>query len=257
MSTQSTSAGDAALLRRAKAQVTQFKGQITRAKKFAAEQQQQILLDVEAVKLRIQSLKDALPIYRENQLTIMLSQGECKDDDLNEDDVEELCLKVLADLQNIIVSTSPQRLAAKTGAEQQHGEMSGKLPQLELPTFDGQNVVQYKPFMDMFLAVIGSNTMLASVQKLCYLRKYLKSEALTLIEGLPLVNESYSQALTLLNNRYDNKSILIMHHINILLDLQPITKGTSHSLRQLVSSTRQQLGALEALGQKVEYWDIF
>ncbi|CAH2100517.1 unnamed protein product [Euphydryas editha] len=70
-------------------------------------------------------------------------QGECKEDDLKED-VEELCLKVIADLQNIIVSTSPQRLAAKSEAEPQHGGMSDKLPQLELPTFDGQNVVQYK-----------------------------------------------------------------------------------------------------------------
>lgn len=206
--------------------------------------------------MRIQSLQSALPLYREHNLDLLLLQGS-DEDSLEQDEVEEQCLAVVSELQKLLRSSEPSTSSKECKQEQpQECFISRKLPQLEIAEFNGKDVVQYKSFIDMFLAVIGNDKSLAPVQKLFYLRKYLKSEALMLIEGLPLVNESYNQALDLLNNRYDNKCILITHHINILLDLKPITKGTSQNLRQLVSQARQQLGALRSLGQKVEHWDM-
>lgn len=249
--------GDAAAqIRKLKAQIGQFKGQITRANKFATEQQEQVLVDADAVQMRIQVLRSALLTYRDNQLNLQLLLNTGDDPDMEEDEVEELCFTAISELQKVVNSTLDHSSVSKEANQPLEGAISRKLPTLELPTFDGKEIVQYKSFIDMFLAVIGSDNSLASVQKLFYLRKYLKADALALIEGLPLVNESYTQALALLKNRYDNKCILITHHINILLDLQPISKGTAQNLRHLVSQARQQIGALKGLGQKVEYWDM-
>lgn len=255
--------GVTAQMRRLKAQIGQFKGQITRAIKFISEQKRQVLIDTAAISLRIQTLQESLILYRENQLNLQLLEGACEDADLEDDEVEELCLKTISELQKVVNSTLPSTSSAPAAAVadakvqvERDNVLTRKLPQLDIPTFDGQSVVEYKAFSDMFTAVIGSDKNLAPVQKLFYLRKYLKSDALTLIEGLPLVNESYTQALSLLKNRYDNKCILVTNHINLLLDIQPISRGTAQSLRRLVSQARQQLGALQGLGQKVEYWDM-
>ncbi|XP_013182922.2 uncharacterized protein LOC106129035 [Amyelois transitella] len=241
------------------AQIGQFKGQLTRAQKFAMEQQEQVLVDCESIELRIKGLQDSLVSYRNHKLSLQLLDDKIDDSNFEEDDLEELCLFTISSMKKILNSAKGPENHNSTifkDTTPEYSAMTRKLPQLEIPYYDGKDVVQYKTFMDMFMAVIGGDTNLAPIQKLFYLRKYLKGDALMLVEGLPLVNSSYDDALRLLNNRYDNKCILVTHHINKLLDIQAISKGTAQNLRQFVSSARQLLGALNGLGQKTEHWDM-
>lgn len=133
---------------------------------------------------------------------------------------------------------------------------ASKLPNIQIPSFDGKDFTQFKPFMDLFEAVFDTNKSLSNVQKLFYLRHYLTSDALSVIINLPVVNESYSEALTLLKKRYDNKARLIANHINILLDLPSMQRGTATAIRSLVSDSQQQLYALKNLGEAVDKWDM-
>lgn len=58
------------------------------------------------------------------------------------------------------------------------------------------------------------NENLSDVEKLFYLRSYLKGEALSLINNLPIVNSSYNESFEILKKRYDNDVVLINSHIN-------------------------------------------
>lgn len=139
---------------------------------------------------------------------------------------------------------------ARPSEEEQVPQRSSRLPQLDIAVFNGSDITQYTPFMEMFKTIVDSDATLSETQKLCYLKKYLRGDALVLIDSLPLLSESYKQALELLDNRYNNKCLLITHHVNLILDLQPISKGSSQELRHLVSLLRQHLGALKNLGQQ-------
>ncbi|KAL0822659.1 hypothetical protein ABMA28_004683 [Loxostege sticticalis] len=114
-----------------------------------------------------------------------------------------------------------------------------RLPPIEIQSFDGSNVGAYKPFIELYMALIGNNVKLSNVQKLFYLKGYLQGEALDLINNLPLINQSYDDAISLLNRRYDTKGLLIKSHINNLLDLP-------------MSQVSQQKSALKSYGQPVE-----
>lgn len=98
---------------------------------------------------------------------------------------------------------------------------NSQLPTLDISRFDGKDFTKYKPFMDIVKAVVDNNLKLTNVERLCYLHKYLAGEALGVIINLPLINESYSEALLLLDKKFHNNAQLITSHINtsILLDL--------------------------------------
>lgn len=106
----------------------------------------------------------------------------------------------------------------------------------------------------MFSAVIDKHP-LSEVEKLFYLKNYLKGEALSLIVNLPLVNESYTEAFNLLKSRYDNESMLVNSHIFSILDLPALQKSNVTAIRDFVSKVKQQVGALKNLGQPVDSWD--
>lgn len=174
------------------------------------------------------------------------------------DDFEKLYLDLKANINAIISkSISDSSVSKNEKCLNPTSNISlTKLPNIEIPIFDGKNLNQFKPFIDIFTAVIDNNSNLSSVEKLFYLRSYLKGEALSLISNLPLVNESYNEALKLLKNRFDNEFILINNHIYSLLDIPNIVKGTTQALREFVSKIRQQLGSLKNLKMPVEQWDM-
>lgn len=64
---------------------------------------------------------------------------------------------------------------------------TAKLPHINIPIFDGKDLNNFKPFIEMFSAVIDKNATLSDVEKLFYLRNYLRGEALALISTLPIV----------------------------------------------------------------------
>jgi hypothetical protein len=62
---------------------------------------------------------------------------------------------------------------------------------------------------------------------------------------MPLNNDNYEIALKLLSERYDNKQQVINYHITSILDLPCINKMSAAAIRDLVTNTKQHLGALK------------
>lgn len=134
----------------------------------------------------------------------------------DDDDTDDRYLTLLATLEGNLmrVSTTPEDSSIENSSY-----ISSKLPCLEIPIYDGKDVSMYKSFIEMFRAIIHFDSRISDIQKLCFLRKYLKGEPLTIIDNLPIIGKSYQSALELLDKRYDNPALLVNGHVTSLLDL--------------------------------------
>lgn len=126
-----------------------------------------------------------------------------------------------------------------------------RLPKFDLPTFEG-NYESWLGFHDVFKSVIHDRTDLPEIQKLHYLRSCLKGEAATVIKSLDTSSDSYAEAWTLLNERYNNKRVIIFNHLRALLKFPPIAKESAQALRQLLDHINSHVRALKALEEKVD-----
>lgn len=241
-------------LRKLRAAAGQCKSQFTRFETYLKEQKAKITpTSIETINQRLKNLESTLEQYANIQLNINILQDKTAEEDFLENDLEERYYKLVTEAASI---TSIRRSSVAVPALPTETRTSSRLPSLDIPIFTGEDITKYTSFIELFHAVIGSDQTLAKVQKLCYLRNHLRKEAEALIEGLPLCNASYDEALKLLNDRYQNKAVIITSHVNRILDFQPIQKGTALNLRELVSHVRQHTSALKNMGQNVEAWDM-
>ncbi|XP_063369576.1 uncharacterized protein LOC134657924 isoform X1 [Cydia amplana] len=169
---------------------------------------------------------------------------------------ESKCDLCIATLNTRLHPAEPP--AAQTTASTSSGLEAGKfkkLPCINIKTFDGQSVMDYHPFINMFKAVIDMDAKLSSCEKLYYLRSFLAGGALDLIKHLMLTNENYEVALKLIDDRYNNIPKIINFHVNSIIDMPVLTKCTASGLRSIVSTVNMHLAALRNLNEKVEFWD--
>ena len=76
-----------------------------------------------------------------------------------------------------------------------------RLPNLSIPMFSG-DILDWQSFWDCFETAVHNISALSGVQKLNYLRAQLQGGALRVITGLPVINDSYKDSVTLLQDRY-------------------------------------------------------
>ncbi|KAJ8942273.1 hypothetical protein NQ314_010106 [Rhamnusium bicolor] len=169
------------------------------------------------------------------------------------DEVEEKYCMTLSIIKSVLKQKNTLDSNYKSNDNSKPFVSTAKLPNIQVPHFDGKNISNYKPFIEMFEAVIGKNNDLSDVQKLFYLKNHLDGEAL---KKLPLVNISYTGALKILQDKYDNKTTLIISHIYAVLDIPSLHKGTAAGIREFVAKIKQQMLALENLHENVRNWDM-
>ena len=83
-----------------------------------------------------------------------------------------------------------------------------KLQKIVIKKFSGDPVA-WKQFEEIFNATVHSNSKLTDIEKFSYLKGYLCGTAEKCIEGLPLTNENYKEAWTLLVERFGNPQLII------------------------------------------------
>lgn len=225
---------------------SQLKGMLTRIESFVTDPIKLTSASGEMLQARKDKLNSSLNEYEQVQLDILSRDPK---DTENVESFEEKYFSILSKLNECLKNL-------RLPEESHCSNSSSKLPNIEIPYFDGKDYTKYKPFMDLFLAIINNNKSLSDVQRLFYLRKYLKDEALSVVVNLPLENESYKEALHLLKKRFDNKARLVINHVNHILDLPSMQKGTAASIRSFISQVQQQLHALTNLKQPTQSWDM-
>lgn len=213
-----------------------YKGVITKLKSTLTDE---YLLNASIQMLQLREEK-LLHIYSEYE-TICITLEEIED--ANTETLYFQCLELIKGA-----------ISQKKKCENAQSHSKIKLPDVHLPTFEG-NYMEYRPFIEMFRAMIDRDQSIEDIQKLFYLRSYLKGEALDLIKSLPVVGPSYKTSLEILNKRYDNEAKIVFVHISQLLDMKPVGKPSIQSLRALISEAKQHVEALKSLGQAVDKWD--
>ena len=107
-----------------------------------------------------------------------------------------------------------------------------KLPKLDLRKFDGE-VSTWPTFWDSFESSIHKNPTLAPIDKFNYLNSLLMKPALDSISGLSLTASNYEEAVAILKKRFGNKQQIINRHMDILLNVSPMTNQDTRKLREL------------------------
>ena len=146
-------------------------------------------------------------------------------------------------------------LQQKLKQQKQHDHgCSVKLPELEIPTFDG-DILQWREIWDFFHVTVDQNLHLSDVEKFCYLKDRLIGEAKHAISGISISQENYSVVKTLLKERFEDTQLIIQHHFTDLINLTPATNSLK-GLRFVYDKKESNFRSLEALQQDINH-DIF
>ena len=156
-------------------------------------------------------------------------------------DIEEKLQRLLEQQQHLQQQLDHQK--------PQKYRCSVKLPELEIPTFDGDRL-QWAEFWNFFQVTVDQNTQLSDVEKFCYLKSKLTGEAKDAISGILISQENYGVIKTLLEDRFNNTEVVQHHHIMELINITPACNNSS-SLRLLYDKLECHLRCLEALQQDV------
>ncbi len=130
---------------------------------------------------------------------------------------------------------------------QMHGIKYNKT---ELPTFSGEDPLQWGPFKDAFMANVHNDKTMFPHAKLTQLRSLLRGIPLALIQNYPCTDANYPVALNLLLDKYGDPDVCSRRYRKVIADLQPATMVPS-SLEHNQVMIEGALQALEGMGEDV------
>lgn len=99
-----------------------------------------------------------------------------------------------------------------------------KLPRKSLSTFSG-TVLEYRPFIELFEALVHKNPRLPAVQKFHYLLDCLRGEAKSSVDGIPVTGENYELAREILEKRFGDETKVRDEYVKALESIPPVYKS--------------------------------
>ncbi|XP_050516200.1 uncharacterized protein LOC126891064 [Diabrotica virgifera virgifera] len=131
-----------------------------------------------------------------------------------------------------------------------------KLPEIKLPMFRG-GYQSWMEFRSLYTELIHTNTAIKDAEKLYYLKTHLDDNVKRLIAKIDVTAENYKSAWDIINQRFNNKRMLIHNNLKTLNNISVITQESSSSLRQLCDEVFEILRSLNQLGVPTENWDPY
>ena len=152
---------------------------------------------------------------------------------------------------------SPGHSGITTQSSHQNNQPSVKLPKLSLKKFSG-DITTWSTFWDTFESAIHQNPNLSDIDKFNYLNSLLENTAADAISGLTLTSGNYNEAIVILKKRFGNKQLAINKHMDVLLNLDPVTSIYDlKGLRSLYDTVESHIRALKSLGIPSQSWWSF
>jgi hypothetical protein len=158
------------------------------------------------------------------------------------------------------IKTMYEDLFSRSTTQTQIGKSNGMestrfhLPKIELVKFKGTHT-EWPNFIAIYNSLIHNNAELSVVQKFHYLLTVLEYEPLSLVRHLPISNENYMIAYSLLQERYENKRLIASKHLELLLAASCHTL-MHKNLRKFVNTLKENTQALKALGFDTVSWSF-
>ncbi|XP_058811088.1 uncharacterized protein LOC131675984 [Topomyia yanbarensis] len=128
-----------------------------------------------------------------------------------------------------------------------------KLPEIRLPSFGGR-IHEWVTFRDTFRSLIDQSTQLNEIDKFTFLRASLSGEALQEINSVEISAANYDVAWKALQERYENKKLLVKAYLDALFFIEPLKKESYDGLSQLIGQFEKNLQMLEKIGESTENW---
>ena len=190
-----------------------------------------------------------------NEKIIDIVEEDKIDEDVEEATLFEITVRrsvagLIHFLEKPPIETKPIAKSEGSIAETKKGSLvSGvKLPKIHIKKFAGEPT-EWQQFFDTFKATVDDNRTLSNIEKFTYLKGYLAGAAERCIEGMTLSDDNYVKALSLLEERYGNKQIIVASHVNKILRLEKVKGGRNvtelRGLYDQVESHVRSLGTLD------------
>ncbi|PSN29774.1 hypothetical protein C0J52_27036 [Blattella germanica] len=174
------------------------------------------------------------------------------------DEFEDRYYAIQAKIQELIDSFEPRTSPSNASIASQHSVGSSsilKLPPIELPTSKG-DLTKYLSFRNTFVSLVINNHLIDNVQRLHYLLSSLQGEPKDLLDNLPICDENFDIAWNLIDERYNNKRLIIFQHVKHLLNLHNGTSGSFSDYRKLINQIKSNLSAIENLESETPLHEI-
>ena len=125
-----------------------------------------------------------------------------------------------------------------------------KLPNIELQKFNG-DPLEWQSFWDLFRASIDERGDLSGASKFYYLIKQLEGDAALLLKDFDRTDDSYKEAVSLLERTFAKPKVLIQARLHALFDL-PGPSLTAGSLGRFRSRYEAHIRGLSSLGANIK-----
>ena len=125
------------------------------------------------------------------------------------------------------------------------------LPRIQLPKFSGQ-YTEWANFRDLFTSLVASNETLSDVQRLHYLKSSVTGEASLVLRNIPVTNVNYRTAWSELQQRYENKRMIVSVILKNILDLSPMKSESAAELKRVFETVSDSINALKNLSRTVD-----
>ncbi|XP_041675372.1 uncharacterized protein LOC121530409 [Drosophila eugracilis] len=129
-----------------------------------------------------------------------------------------------------------------------------RLPPCDTEVFDG-DYLRWPTFRDLFTAVYVNNPRLTPVEKLFHLLTKTSGEAKAIVSKSPLTNDGFASAWAALQDRFQNKRLLVNSQLKLLFNLSSISQESGHALKELQSTIQGCLTALAHSNISTDNWD--
>lgn len=195
-----------------KAQRTAIKGQLTRLKNWL-EVEADRELRVKHFEARSKTALDYLNKYNQIQDNIEAVPEYADQDNENRAVFESYAFEIIVTLDECIEKLKKPISTALNSNQTSVVQVPPlhpaiKLPEVKIQTFSGK-IEEWQPFCQLFNTLITDNPSLSDIQKLIYLKSYVRDEPLQLIESLQVTHGNFNIALNVLKNRYENRLSII------------------------------------------------
>ena len=143
--------------------------------------------------------------------------------------------------------------STRGAAASSSGSLTTKLPKLTLPPFSGE-YTQWVSFWHQFTTLVDSKVDMAYVEKLSYLKLYMKGDAVQIVSSLLVTDANYNIANRKLEEHYNNKRSIVKAHLAAIHALPAIKRESNVELRKLLESTNKYVQAKDVFRLPVNQW---
>ncbi|XP_063368239.1 uncharacterized protein LOC134656613 [Cydia amplana] len=165
---------------------------------------------------------------------------------------EEMFIDLKAEMTDMLEGSTP--CTSSTNPTPSTSSDDVKLPKIDIAKFTG-NYQDWTSFYDMFTSLIHNKQNLSSVQKMHYLKSYLSGEPAQLLDHLAVTETNYELAWLTLQNRYNNKRVIVNSILSKLMNQKKIHAGTAKAIREILDTTMECLNKLQVQNINTSSWD--